>query len=240
MSKRLALVVLTAAALATASFPCRAQGAGVRPSPRAAAGPRSPESRFQPPATNLHQHGFGDHRFGHHRGFGGGFPVIGLGFDSHHFHLINRFRSLNADFHIGFFGGGFFGNGLVAGSFFPVVNPAPTVIVVPQPAPVVVQTLLPAGRDVVVPLGLPDNWSQVRIVKPSYAADPQPLPQLTLLVLRDQTIYAATDYWLEDGRIFFVTSAGQENSVAVRDLDWEMTTRLNTERRVTFVLRSGR
>ena len=64
------------------------------------------------------------------------------------------------------------------------------------------------------------------------------LPLLTLIVLKDQTIIPVTEYWLEDGSIFYITSTGRQDSVAVRELDWEMTTQLNAERNVDFVLRS--
>ncbi len=45
---------------------------------------------------------------------------------------------------------------------------------------------------------------------------------------------------MEDGRIFYVSSTGRQDSVAIRDLDWEMTHRLNDQRHVPFVLRGSR
>lgn len=242
MSRRLALVLATAAALAAASLPALAQGAGVRPARGARAHSGPPQVRFNPPATPSFHRGFGP-GFGHFPNLHQRFPVFGLGFDAHHFHVLNHFRSLNADFHVGFFGGGFFGQGtFVGGGFFPVVS-APTVVVVPQPqiVPVVVQAAVPLPQEeIIVPVGLPENWGQVRFVRPSYTAESTPLHQLTLIVLKDETILAVTDYWLEDLRIFFLTSAGAQGSVALRNLDWEMTTRLNSERRVPFILREGR
>ncbi len=58
-------------------------------------------------------------------------------------------------------------------------------------------------------------------------------------MLKDGSIFAATDYWLEDGRLLYLSSTGAVSSVALGDLDWPMTTRLNAERGVRFVLRSA-
>jgi hypothetical protein len=66
---------------------------------------------------------------------------------------------------------------------------------------------------------------------------PRP-PHLTLLVLKDETIIPARDYWLEDGRVFYITSTGRQGSFLLRELDWEMTTELNAQRNVEFVLQS--
>lgn len=224
MRKRFALIVAVAALLAAAAPPAPAQTAGgVVLIPGVNSLPASGSQGFG--------RGFG---FRHEQ-----FPVFGWGFDAHHFSVINQTP--------GFFGGGFFGRRFFAGGFFPFASAvsSSTVVVVPQvvpvqvPVPVVAQTILidPAG-EVIVPVGLPENWGQVRVVKPSVTAEQPPLPQLTLVVLKDGTIYAVTDYWLEDGRLFYVTSTGKQDAVAVRDLDLELTTRLNAERHVPFILRS--
>ncbi len=183
------------------------------------------------------------------------FPVFGHGFDAHHFHQVRRHHGFGAGF--GFRGSNFFFRGSFGlpfvqhNSFFQHTSffSTPTVIVVPQAVPVQVQVIVqnqnPNARrkeepEIVVPVGLPWNWNQLRIERPSYAEQPRPLPQLTLLVLNDETIFAVTDYWLEDNRIFYVTSSGRQGSLAPRDLDWETTNLLNRERHVTFVLHAGR
>jgi len=225
MKKRFALVVTLAAVLAAASQPVAAQTAGgVVLRPGVNSRPASEGQVFVP--------GFGFRPVIQER-----FPVFGWGFDAHHFSVINQRQ--------GFFGGGFFGKRFFAGGFFPFgssVSSSTVVVVsqiVPVQVPVITQTVLtdPQGQ-IIVPVGLPENWGQVRVVKPSFTAEQTPLPQLTLVVLKDGAIYAATDYWLEDGRLFFVTSTGKQDAVAVRDLDLELTTRLNAERHVPFILRS--
>ncbi len=62
----------------------------------------------------------------------------------------------------------------------------------------------------------------------------------TLLVLNDRTIYAVTDCWLENGRIFYITPTGAEGSVAFGNMDWKATNLINAQQGVGFVLRLGR
>lgn len=179
------------------------------------------------------------------------FPVFGLGFDAHHFHTLRRHHGLQ--FGVG--GKNFFFKGSFGTGFVPFGHPAfftsfPSVVVVPQAVPVQSATPIiiqiqdrdsqPQERETVpAPTGLPPNWSRLRVAPPSYAQPSQrPVSHLTLLVLEDETILAVADYWLEEGRIFYVTSTGRQDSVAVRDLDWEMTRQLNADRHVTFVLRN--
>ncbi len=72
---------------------------------------------------------------------------------------------------------------------------------------------------------------------PRAAEPPAPSRPLALLVLKDHTIYAATDYWLEGGRLHYLTSHGSSDSVALDQLDLEFTVKLNAERNVRFELR---
>src|SRR3990172_6151174 len=218
MRKRFALVVSLAAALAAVSQPLQAQTAGgvvLRPG-----------VNTQAPSVGVQGHVFVP-GFGLRPIIREQFPVFGWGFDAHHFSVINQ--------RPGFFGGGFFPFGSSVSSSTVVVVPQ----IVPVQVPVVTQAVLTrTNGEIIVPVGLPENWGQVRIVKPSFTAEQPPRHQLALIVLKDGTISAATDYWLEDGRVFYVTSTGQQDAVAVRDLDLEMTTRLNAERHVPFILRS--
>ena len=63
---------------------------------------------------------------------------------------------------------------------------------------------------------------------------------LTLIALKSATIYAATDYWLDSGRLFYMLPTGVEQSTDLSDVDWKNTFQLNTERGVALTLRSGR
>lgn len=66
---------------------------------------------------------------------------------------------------------------------------------------------------------------------------PSALSPLTLLVFRDHSIQAVTDYWLEDGQLHYVTSDGARHMVPLDELDVDMSVQLNRERGVGFVLR---
>lgn len=266
MKRALPLALVAATTLALATLPAAAQGraGGTHRAAHASASNRT-AGRTASARTGARvrvRGGFVSRPGHHHRdpfpqqvfvpGFGfrpvvfERFPVFGLGFDAHHFQVLHRRHGF---FPGGFSGGGFVGNNFFAGGFFPLsfVSSSSTVIVVPQvvpvqvPVPVVVNdNPPPPASGGAVAAGLPPNWPRLRVARSSYPTERPPLAQLTLLVLKDQTIFAATDYWLEDGRIFYVTSTGKQASVALRELDWEMTRRLNAERGVTFLLRSER
>ncbi len=174
------------------------------------------------------------------------FPNFGLGFDAHHFFVTRGRFGFHQGFRTGFIGGGFSGGpfsgfGFLS-SFAPIATSSSTVIIIQQPSPVQVITLedARAGDPSLVAAGLPDDWPRLRLAADSLPRERAPLAQLTLLVLKDQTIIPVTEYWLEDGRVFYVTSTGRQDSFEVRELDWEMTTELNAQRNVDFVLRAPR
>jgi hypothetical protein len=217
---RLSLIALPAV-LAAASLPAAAQSFRVTPTVR-------------PPQIGVvGQHfipGFGFRPIIRER-----FPVFGIGFDAHHHHVLRGPRFFQPGF-----GGGFFGGNFFAGGFIPLATAtSSSVVVVQQPTPIVLTTAAPADDPpVAVAAGLPENWDRVRLVRSSYPPEPATPPQLTLLVLGDETIFAVRQYWLEDGRLYYVTSTGRQGSVDLKQLDWDMTVRLNAERNVEFVLRS--
>ncbi|MCI0402170.1 MAG: hypothetical protein L0212_01430, partial [Acidobacteria bacterium] len=162
----------------------------------------------------------------------------------------NRFHhGFHPGFH-GFFGGKFRGNHFGFGGFFPFFgggSSSSSTVIVQQPAqPIVVPVVIDNdsfGRnnpndEVVVAAGLPDDWPRLRVAASSYAPQQQPLPAIILLVRKNEVIVPAVDYWLEDNLVFYVTSTGRQGSFPVRDLDWNMTTRLNAERGYEFSLRT--
>jgi hypothetical protein len=56
---------------------------------------------------------------------------------------------------------------------------------------------------------------------------------LTLLALRNETIYAVTDYWLDGDRLDYLLPSGNRGICALNELDLVRTTQLNSERGVT-------
>ncbi len=74
-------------------------------------------------------------------------------------------------------------------------------------------------------------------VKPAAAKPARLSSRLTLLVFKDNSISAVTNYWLEDGQLHYTTSGDDETAVPLERIDLEMTARFNWERGVKFVLR---
>ena len=77
-------------------------------------------------------------------------------------------------------------------------------------------------------------------VKTSQTAQPTSGPEsrfasksLTLLALRNETIYAVTDYWLDGDRLDYLLPSGNRGICALNELDLVRTTQLNSERGVT-------
>ena len=67
---------------------------------------------------------------------------------------------------------------------------------------------------------------------------PAPLP-VTLLALKDGTMYGVTDYWLEQGQLHYVASYGGQNSVPLDRVDIGKTVELNSANGLGFNLRSA-
>jgi len=79
-----------------------------------------------------------------------------------------------------------------------------------------------------------NNYIYTVAPEPKPAAEAKPV---TLLVFKNHSIYAVTDYWVEDGRVHYVTSYGSQDSASVDQLDLEFTRKLNDERSVKFELK---
>ena len=60
---------------------------------------------------------------------------------------------------------------------------------------------------------------------------------LTLIALKGEAIYAATDYWIEAGRLSYVLRSGAQGAFDLNEVDWDRTAQLNAERGITVTLR---
>jgi hypothetical protein len=60
---------------------------------------------------------------------------------------------------------------------------------------------------------------------------------VTLLQLRDGTMYGLVDYWVEDGQLHYTTTYGGQNSLELDRIDLQKTVQLNADRGIQFVLR---
>jgi hypothetical protein len=64
----------------------------------------------------------------------------------------------------------------------------------------------------------------------------KPERPVTLLQLRDGSMYGLTDYWVKDGELHYTTTYGGQNSLPFERIDFEKTVQLNADRGVPFVL----
>lgn len=92
----------------------------------------------------------------------------------------------------------------------------------------------------------PGVWggSQAPVVVNNYiytiAPESKPVVEakpVTLLVFKNHSIYAVSDYWVENGRVYYVTSYGAQDSASTDQLDLDFTRKLNDERSVKFELK---
>jgi hypothetical protein len=59
---------------------------------------------------------------------------------------------------------------------------------------------------------------------------------ITLLQLRDGSMYGLTDYWFKDGELHYRTTYGGENSLPFERIDFAKTVQLNADRDMPFVV----
>jgi hypothetical protein len=59
---------------------------------------------------------------------------------------------------------------------------------------------------------------------------------ITLLQLRDGSMYGFTGYWVKDGELHYKTTYGGENSLRFERIDFAKTVQLNADRDVPFLL----
>ena len=84
-------------------------------------------------------------------------------------------------------------------------------------------------------------------VLPSSGQAPQTSPlevhqaqasQLTLLAMKNEIIYAVTQYWVDGDYLSYLRPNGASGDLSLDELDWARTTQLNSERGVSVTLRS--
>ncbi len=63
-------------------------------------------------------------------------------------------------------------------------------------------------------------------------------PQLTMFAVNSGSIYAVTAYTSDNGSLNYTLPSGSNGSIPLQDIDWETTTRLNSERNVKVTLKS--
>jgi hypothetical protein len=119
------------------------------------------------------------------------------------------------------------------------VNPAPNVIVIQPNGD---QAYVPpdegawGGPSIFVAPNAPGGNSGVVVYQPSAAPPEAQAKPLILLVFKDHSIYAVTDYWKDSNRLCYTTNYGSQNCAPVDQVDVDLTKKLNAERNIAFEL----
>ncbi len=84
----------------------------------------------------------------------------------------------------------------------------------------------------------PPPASQLQVALPASTAISSHNPRdgsasLTLIALRNETIWAVSEYWLDGDRLDYILPSGSHESCALNDVDLTRTTQLNSERGIT-------
>jgi hypothetical protein len=111
-------------------------------------------------------------------------------------------------------------------------------------APMVVinQNFIPQTASPVVREYMPDASGGIQLYPPQSAAAVQPEENSSqestafLIAFKDHTIYAAVGYWVEGDTLHYITSGNTHNQVSLDLVDRELSSRLNGERGVDFLL----
>jgi hypothetical protein len=74
-------------------------------------------------------------------------------------------------------------------------------------------------------------------MRPSNFLEGRSVPQLTWLILKDGTSELVQDYWIESGKLQYLTLGGERKLLPLSRIDLDETVRLNQERNVEFVIR---
>ena len=87
--------------------------------------------------------------------------------------------------------------------------------------------------------GLSESRGGTQSLATNHAApvnQPKSEQSVTLLQLRDGSMYGLVAYWVEDGQLHYTTTYGGQNSLELDRIDLEKTVQLNAERGIQFVL----
>jgi hypothetical protein len=111
--------------------------------------------------------------------------------------------------------------------------PPQVIYVVPSEPDRSTSTAAPQGPVIytVPPHNNNGNDGYVEVTPATPAAKP-----VYLIALKNASIYSATDYWVEDGTLHYLTTSNAHNQISLDQVDLDFTTRLNRERGVDFRL----
>ena len=96
--------------------------------------------------------------------------------------------------------------------------------------------VFPSNRSLPEPQPVPSAAMWYRTTPANLAQPSAPQPLLTLLVLRGGRMYLVADYWVDNGNLDYTTGGGNAQVMPLDALDIPMTTQLNAERGIPFIL----
>jgi hypothetical protein len=85
---------------------------------------------------------------------------------------------------------------------------------------------------------LAEDLGAIADIAATESAKSNPDQQITMLVLQEGISFAVTDYWVENGKLGYVTTYGRQNIIELDQVDLDQTVKLNSLRGVPFVLRA--
>jgi hypothetical protein len=97
-------------------------------------------------------------------------------------------------------------------------------------------TVFPSNRSLPESQPVPSAPIWYRTTPANLAQPSAPQPLLTLLVLRGGRMYLVADYWVDSGNLDYTTGGGNAQVMPLDALDIPMTTQLNAERGIPFIL----
>lgn len=80
------------------------------------------------------------------------------------------------------------------------------------------------------------NLDMIAAIAARESAESNPEQQVTVLVLKEGISFTVTDYWVEDGKLGYVTTYDRQNTIDLDRLDLDKTVKLNSARGIPFVL----
>ncbi len=203
-----------------------------------------PQIVSSPTRRRLHHRTINDFPFGDRflffpprRGFGFG-GCAGFGFPRHRFFFEDDFNCFAGGFFFDpFFIAGFSGSSIGSPAFLPfndqILDNVPDDSTAVPPA-----EAGPAQPSVGADLSESGGSTQIAATNNAASVDKAKSEQpVTLLQLRDGSMYGLVDYWVEGGQLHYTTTYGGQNSLGLDRIDLEKTVQLNAERGIQFVMR---
>jgi hypothetical protein len=179
-------------------------------------------------------YGYGGYGFGLFGGYGLGFPYCfdGISCDS--------YGGYDGD-GLGYYSGGYYGG---APGYYGAAGPADTVdetadTAVDMDGNYIYVNPRDDSEEPASPSGNADTANSASAYSGAANAASVNAAPITVLYLKDGSSYGLRDYWLQDGRLRYVTTYGGANGIDIDRIDMQRTVDENAKNGVTFTLRPG-